>query len=81
MQCLESTLTHLGDKVLGLLHADGGFFDNDFLTVLEAKQIPCVIAAKPTQALQRTIYPTGGLTCAISGRQKPPSAWTCWPTT
>lgn len=60
LQFLESTLTHLGDKVVGLLRADSGFFDNAFLTVLEAKQIPYVIAAKLTQALQRTIYQTGG---------------------
>ena len=60
LQFLEPTLTHLGDKVVGLLRADSGFFDNAFLTVLEAKQIPYVIAAKLTQALQRTIYQTGG---------------------
>ena len=60
LQFLKPTLTHLGDKVVGLLRADSGFFDNAFLTVLEAKQIPYVIAAKLTQALQRTIYQTGG---------------------
>lgn len=60
LQFLESTLMHLGDKVVGLLRADSGFFDNAFLTVLEVKQIPYVIAAKLTQALQRTIYQTGG---------------------
>lgn len=60
LQFLEATLHHLGDKVVGLLRADSGFFDNAFLTALEAKQIPYVIAAKLTQALQRTIYQTGG---------------------
>lgn len=60
LQFLESTLTHLGDKVVGLLRADSGFFDNAFLSALEAKHIPYVVAAKLTQALQRTIYQTGG---------------------
>lgn len=60
LQFLETMLTHLGDKVVGLLRADSGFFDNAFLTDLEAKQIPYVIAAKLTQALQRTIYQTRG---------------------
>lgn len=60
LQFLESTLTHLGDKAVGLLRADSGFFDDAFLSALEARQIPYVIAAKLTQALQRTIYQTGG---------------------
>lgn len=60
LQFLEATLHHLGDKVVGLLRADSGFFDNALLTALEARQIPYVIAAKLTQALQRTIYQTGG---------------------
>lgn len=60
LQFLESTLAHLGDKVVGLLRADSGFFDNAFLSALETKGIPYVVAAKLTQALQRTIYQTGG---------------------
>lgn len=60
LQFLEATLAHLGDKVVGLLRADSGFFDNAFLSALETKKIPYVVAAKLTQALQRTIYQTGG---------------------
>lgn len=60
LQFLEPTLAHLGDKAVGLLRADSGFFDNAFLAALEAKHIPHVVAAKLTQALQRTTYQTGG---------------------
>lgn len=56
LQFLESTLHHLGDKVVGLLRADSGFFDEAILSVLEDKQIPYIVAARLTQPLQRAIY-------------------------
>lgn len=60
LQFLESTLHHLGNKTVGLLRADSGFFDEAILSALEGKQIPYVIAARLTQALQRTIYQNTG---------------------
>jgi len=56
LQFLESTLAHLAGKTVGLLRADSGFFDDAFLTALEFKQIPYVVAAKLTYPLQREIY-------------------------
>lgn len=60
LQFLESTLHHLGDKTVGLLRADSGFFDEAILCALENKHIPYIIAARLTQALQRTIYQATG---------------------
>jgi hypothetical protein len=60
LQFLESTLHHLGDKMVGLLRADSGFFDDAILSGLEGKGIPYVIAARLTQTLQRTIYQATG---------------------
>jgi len=60
LQFLESTLHHLGDKTVGLLRADSGFFDETVLTFLEGKGIPYIVAARLTQPLQRTIYQTTG---------------------
>ncbi|WP_051305041.1 IS1380 family transposase [Chitinilyticum litopenaei] len=60
LQFLESTLHHLGDKTVGLLRADSGFFDESILTTLEGKRIPYIIAARLTQPLQRTIYQATG---------------------
>lgn len=60
LQFLESTLAHLGDKIVGLLRADSGFFDEAILTALEAKRIPYIIAARLTQPLQRAIYQATG---------------------
>jgi hypothetical protein len=60
LQFLESTLHHLGDKVVGLLRADSGFFDEVIPTALEGKRIPYIIAARLTQPLQRTIYQATG---------------------
>jgi hypothetical protein len=56
LQFLESTLSHLADKAVGLLRADSGFFDNTFLSALEVKSIPYIVAAKLTPPLQRAIY-------------------------
>ena len=60
LQFLESTLHHLGDKTVGLLCADSGFFDEAILTALEGKRISYIIAARLTQPLQRTIYQATG---------------------
>ena len=60
LQFLESTLHHLGDKIVGLLRADSGFFDEAILAALEGKRIPYIIAARLTQPLQRTIYQATG---------------------
>lgn len=60
LQFLESTLHHLGEKVVGLLRADSGFFDEAIFSMLEGKRIPYIIAARLTQPLQRTIYQATG---------------------
>ena len=60
LQFLESTLHHLGDKPVGLLRADSGFFDEAILGALEEKRIPYIVAARLTQPLQREIYQAGG---------------------
>lgn len=61
LRFLESTLHHLGDKLVGLLRADSGFFDEAIFFALEGKRSPYIIAARLTQPLQRTIYrATGG---------------------
>jgi hypothetical protein len=60
LQFLESTLHHLGKKVVGLLRADSGFFDEAIFSMLEGKRIPYIIAAWLTQPLQRTIYQATG---------------------
>ena len=60
LQFLESTLSHLGDKEVGLVRADSGFFDQDFLAALEGKGIAYIIAARLTQPLQRTLYQARG---------------------
>lgn len=60
LQFLESTLHHLGNKVVGLLRADSGFFDEAILADLEGQQIPCIVAARLTQPLQRRIYHAAG---------------------
>jgi hypothetical protein len=60
LQFLESTLHHLGDKTVGLLRADSGFFDEAILSRLEEKRIPYIVAARLTQPLQRQIYQAGG---------------------
>jgi hypothetical protein len=60
LQFLESTFHHLGDKRVGLLRADSGFFDEAILTTLEGKRIPYIIAARLTRPLQRTLYQATG---------------------
>ena len=67
LQFLESTLHHLGDKTVGLLRADSGFFDEAILRALEGKRIAYIVAARLTQPLQRTIYQASGWWALESG--------------
>jgi hypothetical protein len=60
LRFLESTLSHLGDKTVGLLRADSGFFDETVLTFLEGKGISYIVAARLTQPLQRVLYHATG---------------------
>ena len=52
---IESTLRHLGNKTVGLLRADSGFFDDAILRFLEGRKIDYIISAKLTQAMQAAI--------------------------
>lgn len=52
---LEATLHHLGNKTVGLLRADSGFFDETVMNFLHAKGIAYVISARLTQALQQAM--------------------------
>lgn len=60
LQFLEATLHHLGEKAVGLLRADSGFFDDSMFAALEGKKIPYIIAARLTQRLQRAMYQASG---------------------
>ncbi|MDD3250468.1 MAG: transposase, partial [Smithellaceae bacterium] len=55
LQFLESTLAHLAGKTVGLLRADSGFFDDAFLSELEFKHIPYVVAAKEASLVLRPV--------------------------
>lgn len=44
LQFLESTLYHLGDKIVGLLRADSGFFSETILAALEGKRVSYIVA-------------------------------------
>lgn len=67
LQFLESTLHHLGDKIVGLLRADSGFFDEGIFGALETKNIAYIIAARLTQSLQRALYQATGWWALESG--------------
>jgi hypothetical protein len=69
LQFLESTLHHLGDKAVGLLRADSGFFDEAVFSLLEGKRIPYIIAARLTQPLQRLLYQANGWWALAPGRE------------
>jgi len=60
LRFLEATLHHLGDKHVGLLRADSGFFDGAVLQALEGKRIAYIVAARLTQPLQRRLYQAEG---------------------
>ena len=55
LQFLESTLRHLESKIVGLLRADSGFYDDVILTFLQGRHIDYIISAKLTHGLQRAI--------------------------
>jgi hypothetical protein len=71
LQFLESTLHHLCDKVVGLLRADSGFFDEAVLLALEGKRIPYLIAALAdlSRCNERSTRPAAG------GHWKPGWNW------
>ena len=52
---LEATLRHLGNKTVGLLRADSGFFDESIMNFLQTKGIDYIISARLTQALQQAM--------------------------
>ena len=55
LEFLESTLRHLGNKTVGLLRADSGFFDDAVMKVLHGKSIAFIISARLTQPLQQAM--------------------------
>ena len=55
LQFLEATVHHLGDKIIGLLRADSGFYAENVLNWLEEHTIDYIVSAKLTQALQAAI--------------------------
>lgn len=55
LQFLEATAHHLGDKIIGLLRADSGFYAENVLNWLEEHTIDYIVSAKLTQALQAAI--------------------------
>ena len=57
---LDSTLTHLAGKRIGLLRADSGFSDNAFLCKLEAQHTAHIIALRLNQPLQRALVDAPG---------------------
>ena len=51
LQFLGSALHHLGEKPVGLLRANSGFFDKAALAALEGMRITYIVAARLTQPL------------------------------
>jgi hypothetical protein len=52
---LEDTLSVFGDKKVGLVRLDSGFFSKDILDYLEQKQLKYIVAAKFTHPIQHLI--------------------------
>jgi hypothetical protein len=52
---LEDTLAKCGDKKIGLIRLDSGFFQQNILQYLEAKQLNYIVAAKFSHPIQRFI--------------------------
>jgi len=52
---LEDTLSVFGDKKVGLLRLDSGFFSKDIMDYLEQKQLKYIVAAKFTHPIQHLI--------------------------
>jgi hypothetical protein len=57
---LDSTLTNLAGKRIGLLRADSGFSDNAFLCRLEEQKTSHIIALRLNQPLQRALVEAQG---------------------
>jgi hypothetical protein len=53
---LEDTLAKCGDKKVGLIRLDSGFFQQDILQYLEEKKLNYIVAAKFNQPIQRFIH-------------------------
>jgi hypothetical protein len=53
---LQSTIHNLGEKTVGLLRADSGFYSNEILSFLEKGQIKYVVAARLYAPLQHALY-------------------------
>lgn len=51
----DSTLAHLGNKVVGLVRADSGFAEASFMQKLEAQNTDYIITLKLNQPLQRAL--------------------------
>lgn len=51
----DSTLAHLGNKIIGLVRADSGFAEAGFMQKLEANKTPYIITLKLNQPLQRAL--------------------------
>jgi hypothetical protein len=52
---LENTLANFGDKKVGLVRIDSGFFQKDILDYLEQRALNYIVAAKFTHPIQRLI--------------------------
>lgn len=52
---LEETLANFGDKKVGLVRLDSGFFQKDIIDYLEAKELQYIVAAKFTHPVQHVI--------------------------
>ena len=57
---LASTLEHLGGKKVGLVRADSGFCERAFLSELEERDLPYIVALKLNQPLQRALASAQG---------------------
>jgi hypothetical protein len=55
LEFLASTLRHLGNKTVGLLRADSGFFDDAVMNFLHDRKIAYIISARLTQPLQHAM--------------------------
>ncbi|MBI3235682.1 MAG: IS1380 family transposase [Bacteroidetes bacterium] len=53
---LEDTLAKCGDKKVGLIRLDSGFFQQNILQYLEEKKLNYIVAAKFNQPIQRFIH-------------------------
>jgi hypothetical protein len=52
---LEDTLEKCGDKKVGLIRLDSGFFQQSIFQYLEEKQLNYIVAAKFSHPIQRFI--------------------------